>query len=159
MRSFGEIIKSQRQKIRLTQKQVADSIGVSDAYICSLESEKRMPPPFSTVAAIADILMLDVDWLWKVAAKQREEMAVEKSRRKTESRRRIAKIDDGSDQEQEEEVSDDQINAFFERPEIKMATFGMFQKQPEAMSIEEKRIVFQAISKAQDFIMEQSDQN
>lgn len=155
MRSFGEIVKSQRRKLGLTQKQIAEFAGVSDAYICSLESEKKVPPPFGTVAVIADILQLDVDWLWKVAARHREKQAVEKSRRKTMSRR--GSDEAGDSPPQQKAVSDVQINAFFTRPEIQMATFGLFKKQPDAMSMEEKRIVFQAISMAQDFILERTD--
>ena len=155
MRSFGEIIKSQRQELRLTQRQVADAIKVSDAYICSLESEKRVPPPFATVAAIAKTLQLDVERLWRVAVKHREKQAVEKSRRKTMTRRG----DDGPDGDlpRQETVPDSQINAFFGRPEIQMAAFGLFGKQPSDMSMEEKRAVFLAIDKAQESILDQPD--
>ena len=154
MRSFGEIIRSQRQKLRLTQKQVADSIGVSDAYICSLESEKKVPPPFGTVAVIADALQLDVDRLWKVAVKHREEQAKAKSRRKVTTRR--GDVEPDNDHPKQKIVPDSQINAFFDRPEIQMATFGLFKKQPGDMSMEEKRIVFQAINQAEESIQDQS---
>ena len=155
MRSFGKIIKSQRQKLRLTQRQVADTVDVSDAYICSLENEKRVPPPFATVSAIAETLQLDVERLWKVAMRHREKQAVEKSRRKIMPRRGDNESDDNLPRQ--EIVPDSQIDAFFDRPEIQMATFGLFKKQPGDMSMEEKRTVFQAINKAQESILDQPD--
>ena len=152
MRSFGEIIKSQRQKLKLTQKQVADSIGITDAYICSLESGKKIPPPFPTVAVIAKMLRLDVDQLWKAAVKRREEQAKAKSRRKTMIRRGDAEPDDSLPQHKT--APDSQINAFFARPDIQLIIFGLFKKQPVDMTIEEKRIIFRAINQAQESILE-----
>ena len=155
MRSFGEMIRAQRRKLGLTQRQVADSIGVSDAYICSLESGRRCPPPYHTVVSIGETLELNVERLWKIAVKYREERAVERSQRKVSTRRESSGDDDGL--EQREMVPDSQINAFFERPEIQMATLGLFQKQPDSMSMEEKRIVFQAINEAQESVSRQTD--
>lgn len=156
MRSFGETLRAQRRKIGLTQKQIADAAGVSDAYICSLESDKRPPPPYYTVAAIADALQLDVERLWKVAAKCREEQAVERSRHKAMIRRRNGRT--GDDFLQRETASESQINDFFARPEIRMTAFGVFHKQPEEMTIEEKRAVYQAINAAQEFISRRADE-
>ena len=155
MRSFGEIIKSQRQKLRLTQRQVADAIEVSDAYICSLESEKRVPPPFATVVAIAETLQLDVEQLWRVALKHREKQALEKSRRKIMTRRGNDETDDSLPRQ--ETVPEDQIDAFFGRPEIQMVAVGIFRKQPSDMSMEEKQAIFLAINKAQESILDQPD--
>ena len=155
MRSFGEMLKAKRQKLGLTQKQVAGSIGVSDAYICSLESGKRCPPPYHTVMTIAEALELDAERLWKVAAKDRENQAVERSRRKAFNQRRSSSADDGP--EQRRMIPESQIKAFFERPEVQMATFGLFKKQPSSMSMEEKRIVFQAIIEARESVSEQTD--
>lgn len=153
MRSFGDMIKSQRQELGLTQKQVAESIGVSDAYICSLENGKRCPPPYPTVAIIGEALELNAERLWKAAVKHREKQAVKKSQRKALTRR---KSDDADDEAQQRQVvPDSEINAFFERAEIQMAVIGIFQKQPAVMSMEEKRIVFQAIIEAQESVSEQ----
>jgi transcriptional regulator with XRE-family HTH domain len=155
MRSFGEAIKERRSKLGLTQKQVAESIGVSDAYICSLESGKRCPPPYRTVAAIAEALKSNVDRLWELAVKDRKKQALAKSQRKVMTQR--GKNEAGDEPQIRKEVPDSQINAFFERPEVQMATFGLFQKQPSIMSIEEKRIVFYAVSEAQESISELVD--
>jgi len=157
MRSFGEIIKSRRQKLGLTQRQVADLANVSSAYVCSLESDKRSPPPYHTVADIADALQLDVGKLWNVAVKFREKQAMEKSRQNARKRRKIARTDD--DPPQPDEVSESQIDAFFALPEIRMTTFGLFQKQPDDMTMEEKRVVYQAITSAREFIAGDIDES
>jgi len=151
MRSFGEILRAQRQKLGLTQRQLADSVGVTDAYVCSLESEKKSPPPYHTVAAFANALQLDAEQLWKVAVKYRERQAVERSRRKAVARRRNSRI--SNDSLQQGTVSESQIDDFFNRPEIQMTTFGLFQKQPKEMTMAEKRVVYQAINEVQEFII------
>ena len=151
MRSFGEILKTQRQKLGITQKQVAESVGLSGAYICSLENGKRTPPPYHTVAAIADVLQLDVERLWNIAAKHREKWATEKSRRKTKARRGDQGAD-GDSLRSGEAVPEAQINSFFERPEVQMTTFGLFRKRPEEMTIEEKQVVYRAINRVGEFM-------
>ena len=153
MRSFGEILKTQRQKLGITQKRVAESVGLSGAYICSLENGKRTPPPYHTVAAIADVLQLDVERLWNIAVKHREKWAMEKSRRKTKVRRGNQGADGDSLRSGDGmAVPEAQINSFFERPEVQMTTFGLFRKRPEEMTIEEKQAVYRAISSAGEFI-------
>jgi len=153
MKTFGEILKAQRRKLGLTQKQVADSIGMSDAYICKLEGDKIPPPPYYTVADIARVLGIDAEQLWKVALRHREKQALERSRRKAMNRRRVAG-DGGGDSslQQNSDVSEDQINAFFARTEVRITTFGLFHKQPEELTIEEKRIVYQAISELEEIL-------
>jgi len=155
MRTFGEILKAQRQKLNLTQKQVAESIGMSDAYICSLESDKKSPPPYYTVSAIAQVLQLDTDQLWKIAIKHREKQAIERIRRGTFARKKVI----GRKSEDEisvdidfVDVPDNQVNAFFARPEVQMTTIGLFHRQPEEMTMDEKKFVFQAMNKVQEFI-------
>ena len=50
------------------------------------------------------------------------------------------------------DVPDSEIEAFFELREIQMTTFGLFQKQPKDLSMEEKRVLYHALTKAQSFI-------
>ncbi len=160
MRSFGETLKAQRRKLKLTQKQIADTVGVSDAYICTLESDRKSPPPYRTVAAIADALELDAERLWEIAVKYREKQAMEKSRRKTIARRR----NDGTNNDRLQRdnttvIPDSQINAFFDLPEIRMTTFGLFHKQPQEMTMEEKRAVYQAINRAKEAVSGGTDES
>lgn len=155
MRSFGTIIKAQRRKLGLTQKQVADFIGVTDAYICGLERDKKSPPPYSTVAAIAEAIHLDEEWLWSIAAKHRERYAVERSNRKITGRRMSGNKEagEGSQQDKLSDLPDSQINAFFDRTEIQMTTFGLFRKYPQDMTMEEKRFVYRMLSDVQKFVL------
>ncbi len=155
MRTFGEILKAQRQKLGLTQKQLANAIGMSDAYICSLESDKKSPPPYYTVSAIANVLKMDPEQLWKVAVKHREKQALERVRRRVTQKRRIEEklMNDAMlDNDAGSSITDNQINDFFARPEIKMSTLGLFRKQLEDMTMEEKRYVYQAINKVIEFV-------
>jgi hypothetical protein len=39
-----------------------------------------------------------------------------------------------------------------------MTTFGLFQKQPKEMTMEEKRVVYRAINGARDFISKRTDE-
>ena len=146
MRSFGKTIKTQRQKLKLTQRQVADSIEVSDAYICILESDKKSPPPYHTVTRIADALELDPENLWSVAVKHREEQAMEKSRRKTMTRKRNSNDKNRLKRDNATAIPDSQINAFFDLPQNQMPTFALAHKQPKDMTMKEKRAVYQAIN-------------
>jgi transcriptional regulator with XRE-family HTH domain len=160
MRSFGKTIRAQRQKLKLTQRQVAEAVDVSDAYICSLESDKKSPPPYHTVAAIADTLELDAERLWSIAVIHREEQAMAKSRRKTMSRKRNS--EGGNDRLQKENatvIPDNQINAFFDLPENQVPTFALVQKQPKDMTMEEKRAVYQAINIARKAVSDEMDKS
>ncbi len=155
MKTFGEILKTQRQKLGLTQKQLANAIGMSDAYICSLESDKKSPPPYYTVSAIADVLKMDTEQLWKVAVKHRERQAIERVRKKVTSRKRIMERlmnDNVLNGSHDVSITDNQVNDFFTRPEIRMSAVGLFRKQPEDMTMEEKRYVYQAINKVIEFV-------
>lgn len=155
MKTFGEILKAQRQKLGLTQKQLANAIGMSDAYICSLESDKKSPPPYYTVSAIADVLNMNPEQLWKVAVKHRERQAIERVRRKVTSRRRVMEKltnDDILNNNDTSSINDRQVNDFFTRPEIRISAFGLFGKQPEDMTMEEKRYVYHAINKVIEFV-------
>jgi transcriptional regulator with XRE-family HTH domain len=159
MRSFGEIIKEQRKKLGFTQRQLAEMVGVSDAYICSLEGDKRSPPPYYNVVSIAEALKLDAEWLWKIAVRWREKKAVKKSRRKAIKTRDDSTQEDSLYQDNTTNITDSEIEAFFQRPEIQMTAFGLFKKQPKDMTMEEKRFVYQAINSAREFLLGDEDES
>ncbi len=56
--SFGEVIRSRRRALGLTQDEVATRIGTSKPYVAHLESGNRHPSD-KTVARLADVLGLD----------------------------------------------------------------------------------------------------
>ncbi|MBM3211872.1 helix-turn-helix transcriptional regulator [Candidatus Poribacteria bacterium] len=153
MRTFGTIIKTQRKNLGLTLKQVSASIGVSDAYICNLEKDKKVPPPYHTVVAIADVLRIDSELLWKIAVKSREKNAIDKSHNKNLIRKKGHNKVESNDIENDiPEVPDNEINAFFKLGEVQMTMFGLFRKQPDDMTMEEKRIVYNALTKTRKFL-------
>lgn len=54
MSGGDEMIKEYRKSKKLTQKQLAARVGVSQAYICSLELGKRRNPSISILYRIAE---------------------------------------------------------------------------------------------------------
>ena len=42
--SFGEFIMAKRKALGITQKQIADSLGITAVYICDIEKDRRYPP-------------------------------------------------------------------------------------------------------------------
>lgn len=63
MYDFGEILKLQRKKRGLTQKQLGDKLNVSEATISKYESNTATPP-FETMRALAAILHVSLDFLY-----------------------------------------------------------------------------------------------
>lgn len=60
--SLGKKIKELRRKSGLSQKDLADYVGVSQAYISKIEEEKRQPT-FRIVVLIANALNITMDEL------------------------------------------------------------------------------------------------
>lgn len=60
--SLGKKIKELRRKSGLSQKDLADYVGISQAYISKIEEEKRQPT-FRIVVLIAKALNITMDEL------------------------------------------------------------------------------------------------
>lgn len=60
--TIGENIKRIRAEKRITQKQLADALGVSQAMVAQYESDKRNPK-METIKKIADALEVSIDEL------------------------------------------------------------------------------------------------
>jgi transcriptional regulator with XRE-family HTH domain len=84
-KNFAQTIKSTRDAKGMTQTQLGDLIGVTTAYISSIENKKKMPPPYATTALLAQALELDVDELWEIAQAEREQY-----KRQSEDRKKAA---------------------------------------------------------------------
>lgn len=63
MIKFGNYIRSTRKKNGLTQKEVADKVGISPQFLCDVENNKREPSE-SKVEKYAKALNLDSDYLF-----------------------------------------------------------------------------------------------
>ncbi len=60
--TFGVRLKRIREREKLSQVQVASLIGVSQAAVCSYESDKRQPP-LATLVTMAAVFGVSVDYL------------------------------------------------------------------------------------------------
>ena len=73
MYRFGDKLRELRTDLGLTQFQIAERVGVSNAYISALESGRKPAPPHAVVTAIAATLRVDESMLWNLARAEREE--------------------------------------------------------------------------------------
>lgn len=58
----GELIRKLRTERKITQKQLADRLGVSEATVCKYENNTSTPP-FETLRSIASIFNVSMDTL------------------------------------------------------------------------------------------------
>ena len=61
--NFGSVLKQLRQEYHLTQKQLAEVLGLSESTIGMYERGQR-EPDFETAEAIADYFNVDMDYLY-----------------------------------------------------------------------------------------------
>lgn len=61
--TFGEKIREERKKQNLTQKELADKIGVTNRVITSYETGKSFPRTRDSYKRIADALGINVNYL------------------------------------------------------------------------------------------------
>lgn len=59
---YGERLKKLREKIGLTQKFVAEKIGIKNNTLSSYESAKRQPD-FQTLKKLADLYEVSIDYI------------------------------------------------------------------------------------------------
>ena len=60
--TLGERMKMKRQRLKMTQQQIADDIGLSPQHVSAIEQEQRAPSlPF--LAKLAEELGVTVDYL------------------------------------------------------------------------------------------------
>jgi transcriptional regulator with XRE-family HTH domain len=62
-RTFGNLLKDRRQKLSLTQRALADRLGVSSTFVTSLETGHR-GPSLQMVLRVAEILHLEAHKLF-----------------------------------------------------------------------------------------------
>lgn len=53
-------LKEYRKARRITQKELADAVGVTQAYISTLESGKRKNPSMDVLVRISKVLKVDI---------------------------------------------------------------------------------------------------
>ncbi|MBL8095480.1 MAG: helix-turn-helix domain-containing protein, partial [Anaerolineales bacterium] len=57
--SFGELLKHLRRRARLTQRELAQRVGYTEAHVCRLEKNERLPDVTTVAARIVPALDLD----------------------------------------------------------------------------------------------------
>lgn len=57
--SIGDIVRTRRTELGLSQRHVADVAGLSRSYLCDIEQGRAKEPTFSTVRALAKVLTLN----------------------------------------------------------------------------------------------------
>ena len=61
MQTFGEKMKELRKAKRITQRDLAERVGVDFTYISKIENNKLTAPAEDTIRKIAEILDTDAD--------------------------------------------------------------------------------------------------
>lgn len=67
--SFGRRIQELRRVRSLTQRQVAEKLGIDFTYLSKLENNRGEPPSEETIRALADLYGSDADELLALAGK------------------------------------------------------------------------------------------
>ena len=81
--NFGQVIRSRRRELGLTQDEVASRIGTSKPYVAHLESGNRHPSE-GTVAKLAEVLGLDGRQLYFLANPHTEALLLLTAEQRTE---------------------------------------------------------------------------
>lgn len=69
-RTFGRFLRNAREKLSLSLREAAESIGVSDSYLSSMElGHPKTPPSEQVIRAAARVYRLDVDALFCAAGR------------------------------------------------------------------------------------------
>lgn len=71
---FGEILKDLRLKAGLTQKQLADQIGVSKSVVSFYELSERIPSP-SVLIKLSSVFHVSADYLLGVESARRVDIS------------------------------------------------------------------------------------
>ena len=75
--AFGPFLRSIREKLGKTMRQVADLLGVSVVYISDIERGRRNPPSEDKIRAIAKFFQMPPDDLLEKAAEDRGKVELE----------------------------------------------------------------------------------
>ena len=60
---LGAVVAAKRKKMGMSQRQLADSVGLNNATICKLEKDPTLVPDPRTLELLAEALHLDYNYL------------------------------------------------------------------------------------------------
>jgi transcriptional regulator with XRE-family HTH domain len=89
--TFGHGLKYRRRRARLTQRELGLAVGYSEAHICRLEQNQRLPDPITMAALFVPALGLERDQV--LAARLLELAAEARGERRPDSGRGSAELD------------------------------------------------------------------
>ncbi len=69
MASFGDLLREERRKAGITQRELAAKAGLDFSYISKLENGRIPPPAADTVIAICEILKIQAEKLLAASGK------------------------------------------------------------------------------------------
>lgn len=67
--SFGSILREKRRSAGVSQRELAQQIGVDFSYISKLENDRLVPPAAETIVAICTVLNIPPEELLSAAGK------------------------------------------------------------------------------------------
>lgn len=79
---FGQFILAKRKARGITQKKIADALGITSAYLCDIEKGRRNPPNDKSLLMLQKLLMLseeEVETFYDVAAISRHSVPLDLS--------------------------------------------------------------------------------
>lgn len=74
---FGPFLRSVREKLGKTMRQVADVLGVSVVYISDIERGRRNPPSEKMIKSMAEFLQISPEILLEKAAQEKGKVELE----------------------------------------------------------------------------------
>jgi transcriptional regulator with XRE-family HTH domain len=77
---FGEKLREVRERKKMTMKEVAEKVGVTESLISQIE-RNRVSPAIETLLSIADILEIDFEYLFSGFRKSKSVQIVRKNER------------------------------------------------------------------------------
>ncbi len=90
-KDFGEVLRERREQLDMTQKELARSAGISDAYVCTIERGSKLPPSDEICARLEEALGMPDGELVALSHRQRTnpdilaQMDLEKLKRRFEN--------------------------------------------------------------------------
>lgn len=72
--TFGQILKASRQAKSLSQRELANKVGVDFTYISKLENDRQPPPAADTISKLSEILDAPVELLLAAAGKVNDDV-------------------------------------------------------------------------------------
>ena len=74
-KSFGDRIKEARREQRISQRSLAEKVGINFTYLSKIENGELPPPAEDKIFALAENLGLDADELFHLAQRAPDELS------------------------------------------------------------------------------------